>query len=126
MTRASLLFRLSRYTEARDVLMPVVEREPNRPLVATAPATSLVQSSESIYAYERDDERTESTTKVLDSKLRKMIDLGEARFEVPVDAANIFNSQPALSLIADFGSRYLQPSPRLIPRIVRFTAKLLF
>ena len=96
------------------------------PLVATARATGLVQGSESIYAYERGDERTESITKLLDFNVRKMIDLGEARFEVGVDAANILNSQPALSLITGFGSRYLQPSSRLTPRIVRFTAKLLF
>ena len=30
-TRASLLFRLSRYAEARDVLMQVIEREPDHP-----------------------------------------------------------------------------------------------
>ena len=79
-----------------------------------------------IYAYERGDERTEAVTQLLDFNVRKTVDLGEARFEVGVDAANIFNSQPALGLITGFGSRYLRPSSRLTPRIVRFTAKLLF
>jgi len=96
------------------------------PLVATARATGLVQGSESVYAYERGDERTEAITKLFDVNVRKMIDLGEARFEVGVDAANIFNSQPALGLRTVFGSRYLAPTSRLTPRIVRFTAKLLF
>ena len=55
-----------------------------------------------------------------------MVDLGDARFEVGVDAGNIFNSQPALSLNTTFGSRYLSPTRSLTPRIVRFTVKLLF
>ncbi|MYH21868.1 MAG: TonB-dependent receptor [Acidobacteria bacterium] len=96
------------------------------PLVATARATGLVQGSESIYAYERGEERTEAVTTLLDFNLRKMVDLGDARFEVGVDAGNIFNSQPALSLNTSFGSRYLSPTRSLTPRIVRFTAKLLF
>ena len=96
------------------------------PLVATARATGLVQGSESIYAYERGDERTEAITKLLDFNVRKMIDLGGSRFEIGVDAANIFNAQPALALNTNFGSRYLQPDGRLTPRIIRFTAKLLF
>ena len=96
------------------------------PLVATARATGLVQGSESIYAYERGDERTEAITKLLDFNVRKMVDLGDARFEVGVDAGNIFNSQPALSLNTTFGSRYLAPTRSLTPRIVRFTVKLLF
>ena len=96
------------------------------PLVATARATGLVQGSESIYAYERGDERTEAIARLLDFNVRKMIDLGEARFEFGVDAANVFNAQPALSLNTTFGSDYLSPRSRLTPRIVRFTAKLLF
>ena len=47
-----------------------------------------------IYAYERGDERTEAVTQLLDFNVRKTVDLGEARFEVGVDAANLFNSQP--------------------------------
>lgn len=96
------------------------------PLVATARATGLVQGSESIYAYERGDERTDSITSLLDFNVRKMVDLGDARFEVGVDAGNIFNSQPAESLNTTFGSRYLSPTRSLTPRIVRFTVKLLF
>ena len=96
------------------------------PLVATARATGLVQGTESIYAYERGEERTEAVTTLLDFNLRKMVDLGDARFEVGVDAGNIFNSQPALSLNTSFGSRYLSPTRSLTPRIVRFTVKLLF
>ena len=96
------------------------------PLVATARATGLVQGSESIYAYERGEERTDSITKLLDFNLRKMIDVGDARFEIGVDAGNIFNSQPAESFNTTFGSRYLSPTRSLTPRIVRFTAKLLF
>ena len=96
------------------------------PLVATARATGLVQGSESIYAYERGEERTEAITTLLDFNLRKMVDLGDARFEVGVDAGNIFNSQPALSLNTTFGSRYLAPTRSLTPRIVRFTVKVLF
>ena len=96
------------------------------PLVATARATGLVQGSESIYAYERGEERTNAVTKLLDFNIRKMIDFGDGRFELGVDAANIFNSQPALALITAFGSRYLEPDGRLTPRIVRFTAKILF
>ena len=96
------------------------------PLVATARATGLVQGSESIYAYERGEERTEAITKLFDLNVRKMVDLGDARFEVGVDAGNIFNSQPALSLNTTFGSRYLSPTRSLTPRIVRFTVKLLF
>ncbi len=96
------------------------------PLVATARATGLVQGSESIYAYERGEERTDSITSLLDFNVRKMVDLGDARFEVGVDAGNIFNSQPAESLNTTFGSRYLSPTRSLTPRIVRFTVKLLF
>ena len=96
------------------------------PLVATARATGLVQGSESIYAYERGDERTDAINRLLDFNVRKLVDLGEARIEVGVDAANIFNAQPALSLNTTFGSRYLAPTSRLTPRILRFTAKLLF
>ena len=96
------------------------------PLVATARATGLVQGSESIYAYERGDERTEAVSQLLDFNVRKMVNVGEARFEVGVDAANIFNTQPALSLNTSFGSRYLSPTRRLTPRIIRFTAKILF
>ena len=96
------------------------------PLVATARATGLVQGAESIYAYERGEERTEAITRLLDFNVRKMVDLGATRFEVGVDAANVFNSQPALSLNTTFGSDYLSPRSRLTPRIVRFTVKLLF
>ena len=96
------------------------------PLVATARATGLAQGSESIYAYERGDERTDAITGLLDFNVRKMVDLGDARFEVGVDAGNIFNSQPAESLNTTFGSRYLSPTRSLTPRIVRFTVKLLF
>ena len=96
------------------------------PLVATARATGLVQGSESIYAYERGDERTDAITGLLDFNVRKMVDLGDMRFEVGVDAGNIFNSQPAESFNTTFGSRYLSPTRSLTPRIVRFTAKLLF
>ena len=96
------------------------------PLVATARATGLNQGSESIYAYERGEERTDAITGLLDFNVRKMVDLGDARFEVGVDAGNIFNSQPAESLNTTFGSRYLSPTRSLTPRIVRFTVKLLF
>ena len=96
------------------------------PLVATARATGLNQGSESIYAYERGEERTDAITGLLDFNVRKMVDLGTARFEVGVDAGNIFNSQPAESLNTTFGSRYLSPTRSLTPRIVRFTVKLLF
>lgn len=96
------------------------------PLVATAPATGLLQGTEHIYAYQRGDERTEAITQLLDFNVRKGIDVGDGRIELGVDLANIFNAQPALSLITGFGSRYLSPSSRLTPRIIRFTAKLQF
>ncbi len=96
------------------------------PLVSTARATGLVQGSESIYAYERGDERTETITDLLDINLRKGFDLEGVRVEFGADMANIFNSQKADALITGFGSRYLQPSRVLPPRIFRFTAKLLF
>ncbi len=96
------------------------------PLVSTARATGLVQGSESIYAYERGDERTETITDLLDINFRKGFDIDQARIEIGADFANIFNSQKADALITSFGSRYLQPSRVLPPRIIRFTAKLLF
>ena len=96
------------------------------PLVSTARATGLVQGSESIYAYERGDERTETITDLLDINFRKGFDIDQARIEIGADFANIFNSQAADALITSFGSRYLQPSRVLPPRIIRFTAKLLF
>lgn len=96
------------------------------PLVATARATGLVQGSESIYAYERGDERTETVANLLDINFRKGFDIDQARIEIGADVANIFNSQAADALITSFGSRYLQPSRVLPPRIIRFTAKLLF
>ncbi len=96
------------------------------PLVATARATGLVQGSESIYAYERGDERTETVANLLDINFRKGFDIDQARIEIGADFANIFNSQAADALITSFGSRYLQPSRVLPPRIIRFTAKLLF
>ncbi len=96
------------------------------PLVSTARATGLVQGSESIYAYERGDERTETITDLLDINFRKGFDIDQARIEIGADFANIFNSQKADALITGFGSRYLQPSRVLPPRIIRFTVKLLF
>ena len=96
------------------------------PLVSTARATGLNQGSESIYAYERGDERTETITDLLDINLRKGFDIDQARIEIGADFANIFNSQKADALITSFGSRYLQPSRVLPPRIIRVTAKLLF
>ena len=96
------------------------------PLVSTARATGLVQGSESIYAYERGDERTETITNLLDINFRKGFDIDQARIEFGADFANIFNSQKADALITGFGSRYLQPSRVLPPRIIRVTAKLLF
>ena len=96
------------------------------PLVATARATGLVQGSETIYAYERGDERTETVANLLDINFRKGFDIDQARIEIGADFANIFNSQAADALITSFGSRYLQPSRVLPPRIIRFTAKLLF
>lgn len=96
------------------------------PLVSTARATGLVQGSESIYAYERGDERTDTITDLLDINFRKGFDIDQARIEIGADFANIFNSQKADALITSFGSRYLQPSRVLPPRIIRFTAKLLF
>jgi hypothetical protein len=96
------------------------------PLVSTARATGLVQGSESIYAYERGDERTETITDLLDINFRKGFDIDQARIEIGADFANIFNSQKADALITSFGSRYLQPSRVLPPRIIRLTAKLLF
>lgn len=96
------------------------------PLVSTARATGLVQGSESIYAYERGDERTDTITDLLDINFRKGFDIDQARIEIGADFANIFNSQKADALITGFGSRYLQPSRVLPPRIIRFTAKLLF
>lgn len=96
------------------------------PLVSTARATGLVQGSESIYAYERGDERTDTITDLLDINFRKGFDIDQARIELGADFANIFNSQKADALITIFGSRYLQPSRVLPPRIIRFTAKLLF
>ena len=96
------------------------------PLVSTARATGLVQGSESIYAYERGDERTDTITDLLDINFRKGFDIDQARIEIGADFANIFNSQKADALITGFGSRYLQPSRVLPPRIIRFTVKLLF
>lgn len=96
------------------------------PLVSTARATGLVQGSESIYAYERGDERTETITDLLDFNVRKGFELDTVRIEVGADLANIFNSQKADALITGFGSRYLQPSRVLPPRTIRFTAKLMF
>ena len=96
------------------------------PLVATARASGLVQGSESIYAYERGDERTETITDLLDLNVRKGFDLDAVRIEFGADLANLFNSQKADALITSFGSRYLQPSRVLPPRTIRFTAKLLF
>ena len=96
------------------------------PLVSTARATGLNQGSESIYAYERGDERTETITNLLDINFRKGFDIDQARIEFGADFANIFNSQKADALITGFGSRYLQPSRVLPPRIIRVTAKLLF
>ena len=96
------------------------------PLVSTARATGLTQGSESIYAYERGDERTETITDLLDINLRKAFDLDQVRLEFGADMANIFNSQKADALITSFGSRYLQPSRVLPPRIIRFTVKLMF
>ena len=96
------------------------------PLVALAPARDLVQGTENVYAYQRGEERTEAITRLLDFNVRKRIELGDARFELGVDLANIFNTQPALNLNTNFGSRYLSPRTRLTPRIIRFTASILF
>ena len=96
------------------------------PLVATVPVTGLGQGSESIYAYQRGEERTEALTQLLDFNVRKGVDIGDARFELGVDLANIFNTQPAIALNTSLGSRYLTPTNVLTPRVVRFTAKLLF
>lgn len=96
------------------------------PLVATVPVTGLGQGSESIYAYQRGEERTEALTQLLDFNVRKGVDIGDGRIELGVDLANIFNTQPAISLNTSLGSRYLTPTNVLTPRVVRFTAKLLF
>lgn len=96
------------------------------PLVATAPAEDLVQGTENVYAYQRGEQRTEAITRLLDFNVRKRIELGDARFELGADLANIFNSQPALRFITKFGSRYLSPTHRLTPRIIRFTASIFF
>ncbi len=96
------------------------------PLVSTARATGLVQGSETIYAYERGDERTETITDLLDINIRKSFELDQARIEIGADMANLFNSQKADALNTSFGSNYLQPSRVLPPRIIRVTAKLSF
>lgn len=96
------------------------------PLVAIARAEDLIQGTEAVYAYQRGDERTEAITQLLDFSVRKSVDLGDARLEVGADLANIFNSQPALSVNTNYGSLYLTPKSRLTPRIIRFTAKILF
>lgn len=96
------------------------------PLVATVPVTDLVQGSESIYAYQRGEERTEALTQLLDFSVRKGFNVGDGRVEFGADLANIFNTQPALGLNTSLGSRYLSPTLVLTPRIIRFTASLQF
>ena len=97
---------------------PLVATAPGQPASCRVPSPSTPTSA--------GEERTDSITSLLDFNVRKMVDLGDARFEVGVDAGNIFNSQPAESLNTTFGSRYLSPTRSLTPRIVRFTVKLLF
>lgn len=96
------------------------------PLEARVAVSGLNQGTTRIQGLVRGENRTDAITQLLDFTVRKGVDLGEARVELGVDLANIFNSQPAIGLIQNVGSRYLTPSSRLTPRVIRFTAKLQF
>ena len=110
-----------------DIQLGAVYRgRAGNPIVATASATGLVQGTETIHAYERGDERTETIANLLDVNVRKSFALDQIRLEFGADLNNIFNSQAADQLFTDFSSRYLQPRRVLPPRTIRFTAKLLF
>ena len=96
------------------------------PLEARVTVSDLNQGSFRIQGEARGEDRTDNISQLLDFNVRKGIDLGEARIELGVDLANIFNSQPVIGVNQNIGSRYLTPTGRLTPRIIRFTAKLQF
>ncbi len=96
------------------------------PIVPTVRFSGLTQGAQTVWAEERGTNRTESVTQLFDLSLSKNFNFGDAQLQAKVEGANLLNHQPARGVNANLGSRFLQASRRLTPRVVRFSVKLLF
>jgi hypothetical protein len=86
----------------------------------------LNQGTETLYAAQRGEDRTEALTSFIDISISKSFNVGRSRIEPAFQIFNILNSATILNQRTGIGSAWGDPTQYLSPRIIRLGIKWIF